>query len=227
MRLAEIPGLSGPSTVAVIHSSESVATLEAFFAARDIEARAVEAPDWVQIGTAYDGTDFVEPEPAPEPFPEPSAIPVLTLAEARAQLDAIRERLLSDYVAQWGEASRREIWNLLAADVRDITGVPIASIIPDAYPNLVGFLIGSNDLPMSYPADTGGSEAEQAQRLALQQQLLAGVAANLRGHQSQHVALVRRTEQQRARAIAAFEALDEVAKEAWDAATAWADAEVG
>ena len=150
-----------------------------------------------------------------------------TLAEARAQLDAIRERLLSDYVAQWGEASRREIWNLLAADVRDITGVPTANIIPDAYPNLVGFLAGSSDLPMPYPADTGGSEAEQAQRLALQQQLLAGVAANLRGHQSQHVALVRRTEQQRARAISAFEALDDVAKEAWDAATAWADAEVG
>jgi hypothetical protein len=43
MRLAEIPALSGPADVTAIHSSESIAELEAFLAARGIEARAVEA----------------------------------------------------------------------------------------------------------------------------------------------------------------------------------------
>jgi hypothetical protein len=104
MRLAEIPGLSGPANVAAIHSSESIAQLEAFLAARGIEARAVEAPAWVEIGTAYDGTDFVEPEPEPEPEPAPvyylSAFDVVAWAgqkieEAMADIPA-QERLSWD-----------------------------------------------------------------------------------------------------------------------------------
>jgi len=82
MRLAEIPGLSGPSTVAVIHSSDSVSDLEAFFVERGIEARAVEAPDWVQIGTAYDGEAFAQPSPPPEPEPMPEPEPASLTAES-------------------------------------------------------------------------------------------------------------------------------------------------
>jgi hypothetical protein len=100
MRLAEIPGLSGPSTVAVIHSSESVATLEAFFVARGIEARAVEAPDWVQIGTAYDGTDFVEPEPAPEPEPEPAPIYYLSAFDVVSWAGQQIEQAMADIPSQ-------------------------------------------------------------------------------------------------------------------------------
>jgi hypothetical protein len=100
MRLAQVSGLSGPSTVAVIHSSESVATLEAFLAARDIEARAVEAPPWVQIGTAYDGTDFVEPEPAPEPEPEPSPIYYLSAFDVVSWAGQKIEEVMADIPSQ-------------------------------------------------------------------------------------------------------------------------------
>ena len=100
MRLAEIPGLSGPADVTAIHSSESIAELEAFLAARDIEARAVEAPPWVQIGTAYDGTDFVEPAPEPEPEPEPAPIYYLTSADVVSWAGQQIEQAMADIPAQ-------------------------------------------------------------------------------------------------------------------------------
>jgi len=235
MRLAEIPGLSGPSTVAVIHSSESVATLEAFFAARGIEARAVEAPDWVQIGTPYDGTAFAqpspppEPEPAPEPEPMPAPTPP-TLEQVRSQLNWLREQALADYIDLWGEASQRIMWGLLATDLRAIAGVAVGDILPAAYPNLVGFLIGSSlkdpdENPISYPADTEEelTETQQAQRLAMRQQLIFTAANNLRHHQEQHMAFARRTEELRTKIIEEYFDLPDPEKLAWDAATAWAE----
>jgi hypothetical protein len=217
--------------VAEFYSSISIEDVEAYLAQKNLPGDLIEAPDWVVIGTAYDGTGFVEPVPAPEP--EPMPLPVPTLTEARAALDVIREQALANYIAKWGEASRREMWGLLATDLRDIAGVPAGNILPAAYPNLVGFLIGSTikdpaGNPISYPADTEEelTETEQAQRLAIRQQLIFTAANNLRHHQTNHMAFVRRTEEQRARAIEAFDALDDDDKLAWNAATAWADAEV-
>jgi hypothetical protein len=80
MRLAQVPGLTGPADVAAIHSSESIAELEAFFAARGIEARALEAPPWVQIGTAYDGHAFAQPSPLPVPEPGPEWLTLESLS---------------------------------------------------------------------------------------------------------------------------------------------------
>jgi hypothetical protein len=117
MRLAEIPGLSGPADVTAIHSSESIAELEAFLAARDIEARAVEAPPWVQIGTAYDGTDFVEPEPAPEPEPY-----FITAADVVRWAGQKIEETLADI-----PTAERLSWDVQVAEADAVLANPSAS----------------------------------------------------------------------------------------------------
>jgi hypothetical protein len=121
MRLAEIPGLSGPSTVAVIHSSESVATLEAFFVARGIEARAVEAPDWVQIGTAYNGTAFSQPSPAPEPAPEPEPA-WLTPESVTWWIDGQYQALLAEF-----PEGEKTSWDTQLKEAEALLGDPQAS----------------------------------------------------------------------------------------------------
>ncbi len=117
IRVAEVVGGSARK----IYSFESLANAEEFFAAAGIAAIAVEAPDWVQIGTAYDGTAFAQPPPAPEPEPMPAPTPP-TLEQVRSQLDALREQTTAEYVAQWGDLSRRELWPLLDAEMARAVG---------------------------------------------------------------------------------------------------------
>jgi hypothetical protein len=214
MRLAEIPGLSGPSTVAVIHSSESVEALEEFLELSGIEARAVEAPDWVQIGTAYDGTAFAQPSPAPEPEPiplllvepepwvEPAPIPP-TLEQVRSQLDSLREQTTAEYVARWGDLSKRELWPLLDAEMVRAVGETAETINPDRYPAIVGFLAASEQ-------PTVGAAVYAA-------------AATLRQHKSHHVGHLRLSELLRERLLIEYDDLPDPEKLTWDAATAWAE----
>lgn len=208
MRLAQIPGQSGPANVAVIHSSESVAALEAFFTARGIEARAIEAPPWVEIGVLYDGEAFVEPAPAPEPAPMPEPMPMPepippTLEQVRAQLDGLREQSTAEYVAQWGDLSKRELWPLLDAEMVRAASETAETINPDQYPEIVGFLAASGK-------PTVGSVVYSA-------------AAALRQHKSHHVAHLRSSELLRERLLNEYDDLPAAEKLTWDAATAWAE----
>lgn len=208
MRLAQIPGQSGPADVAVIHSSESIAALEAFFAARGIEARAVEAPPWVQIGSTYDGEAFVEPAPAPEPDPMPEPMPMPepippTLEQVRAQLDALREQTITEYIAQWGDLSKRELWPLLDAEMVRAASETAETINPDRYPAIVGFLAASEQ-------PTVGAAVYAA-------------ATALRQHKSHHVAHLRSSELLRERLLNEYDDLSAAEKLTWSAAAAWAE----
>jgi hypothetical protein len=198
MRLAEIPGLSGPADVTAIHSTSSVEALEEFLELRGIEARAVEAPPWVQTGTAYDGTAFVEPEPAPEPEPIPP-----TLEQVRSQLDSLREQTTAEYVARWGDLSKRELWPLLDTEMVRAAGETVETINPDRYPAIVGFLAASEQ-------PTVGAAVYAA-------------AAALRQHKSHHVGHLRLSELLRERLLTEYDALPDAQKLTWNAATAWAE----
>jgi hypothetical protein len=198
MRLAEIPGLSGPADVTAIHSTSSVEALEEFLELRGIEARAVEAPPWVQTGTAYDGTAFVEPEPAPEPEPIPP-----TLEQVRSQLDSLREQTTAEYVARWGDLSKRELWPLLDAEMVRAAGETVETINPERYPAIVGFLAASEQ-------PTVGAAVYAA-------------AASLRQHKSHHAGHLRLSELLRERLLTEYEAMTEAEKLAWDAVAAWAE----
>jgi hypothetical protein len=57
----------------------------------------------------------------------------------------------------------------------------------------------------------------------MRQQLIFTAANNLRHHQEQHMAFVRRTEELRAKIIEEYFDLPDPEKLAWDAATAWAE----
>lgn len=204
MRLAEIPGLSGPANVAVIHSMDSVDALEEFLSLRGIEARAIEAPAWVEIGSVYDGTNFVGPEPTePEPTePTPEVVP-LTIEQVRYQLDALREQATTEYVARWGDLSKRELWPLLDAEMIRAADETAETINPEKYPAIVGFL-GASGQP------TVGAA-------------VFATAAGLRQHKVHHVAHLRRSELLREQLISDYAALTDADKLTWVAATEWAD----
>ena len=201
MRLAEIPGLSGPANVAVIHSMDSVDALEEFLELRGIEARAIEAPAWVEIGTAYDGAEFVEPEPTEtEPTPEP--IPP-TIEQVRFQLDSLREQATAEYIARWGNLSKQELWPLLDAEMVRAAGETVETINPEKYPAIGGFLEASGQ-------PTVGAAVFAA-------------AAGLRQHKAHHVAHLRRSEMLREQLINDYTALTNADRLTWNAATEWAE----
>ena len=201
MRLAEIPGLSGPASVAVIHSMDSVGALEEFFELRGIEARAIGAPAWVEIGTAYDGAEFVEPKPTePEPTPEP--IPP-TIEQVRYQLDALREQATAEYIARWGNLSKQELWPLLDAEMVRAAGETVETINPEKYPAIVGVLEASGQ-------PTVGAAVFAA-------------AAGLRQHKVHHVAHLRRSEMLREQLINDYTALTNADRLTWNAANEWAE----
>jgi len=214
MRIAQVTGTSGPGEVAEIHSTPSVEQLEKFFNRRGIEARAVEAPEWVQVGTAYDGTAFVQPPPPsepepmplllvePEPWVEPAPIPP-TLEQVRSQLDSLREQTTAEYVARWGDLSKRELWPLLDAEMVRAVGETAETINPDRYPAIVGFLAASEQ-------PTVGAAVYAA-------------AATLRQHKSHHVGHLRLSELLRERLLIEYDDLPDPEKLTWDAATAWAE----
>ena len=183
-------------------NAQSVEEIAAFFEAAGIVADAIEAPDWVQIGTTYDGEAFAQPPPPPEPEPMPSPTPP-TLEQVRSQLDSLREQTTAEYVARWGDLSRRELWPLLDAEMVRAAGETAETINPERYPAIVGFLSASGQ-------PTVGAAVYAA-------------AASLRQHKSHHVGHLRLSELLRERLLAEYEALPDPERLAWDAATAWAE----
>ena len=199
MRIAEVSG----GAVVAIHSSPSVANLQEFLTLRGVVAQAVEAPAWVQIGTAYDGTDFVEPEPAhaPEPLPLPAPRTVHQIAN---ELDIIREQKISDYISQWGNISKIELWPMLSEEIARAATVTAETLLIDEFPSITGFLIAS------------GVEVPTAAQIY-------GTAASLRLNKIAHVSLLRKTELIRQQLILQYQELSHEAKLTWVAAMAWAE----
>lgn len=137
----------------------------------------------------------------PSLIPEPQAPPVLEVI--RAQLDRLREQTTIEYVAQWGDLSKRELWPLLDAEIVRAASETPETINPAQYPAIVGFLAAS-ELPTVPNA-------------------VHAAAANLRQHKAQHVGQLRRSELLRERLLREYAALPEAEKRAWDAAAAWAE----
>jgi hypothetical protein len=94
MRIAQVTGLLGAGSVAEIHSMPSVEALEEFLALRGVEARALQAPDWVQVGTTYNGHAFAQPAPPPVPEPAPEW---LTLDSLSWWVDGQYQGLLAEF----------------------------------------------------------------------------------------------------------------------------------
>jgi hypothetical protein len=126
-----------------------------------------------------------------------------TLEQVRSQLDDLREQTTAEYVAHWGDLSKRELWPLLDAEMVRAAGETAETINPDRYPAIVGFLSASGQ-------PTVGAAVYAA-------------AASLRQHKSQHVGHLRLSELLRERLLAEYEALPDPERLAWDAATAWAE----
>jgi hypothetical protein len=179
---------------------DSVDALEEFLELRGIEARAIEAPAWVEIGTAYDGANFVEPTPEPETTTEP--IP-LTIEQVRHQLDALREQATAEYIARWGNLSKQELWPLLDAEIVRAVGDTAETINPEKYPAIVGFLEASGQ-------PTVGAAVFAA-------------AAGLRQHKVNHVSHLRRSELLREQLINDYTALANADRLAWNAVAEWAE----
>ena len=216
MRIVQVSGSTGPGFVVEVHSVDSVEALEEFLEARGIQDRAIAAPDWVLPGITYDGADFVQPQvdPPTEPTPMPR-----TVEQVKAELDGIRERKMSEYVAQWGDLSKRELWPRLSPEIIDLAGKAPADVNPEAYPMLCGF-VEESGFPVDPPE--GETSADKETREGQLKAIVVGYGAKLRGHMRKHSFHLRRGEEKRNQLLSEYEALSDEEKLAWDAETAWA-----
>jgi hypothetical protein len=203
MRIAQVTGMTGSGVVDAIHSSPSVADLEAFFSAMGIAARAIPAEDLrVQVGTAYDGNEFAfptVPEVVDPITPEPPSV-----AEIVAQLDSLRRQAIDDYLSEWGLESKENLWPQLDAEIIRASGETAQTLVVDSYPSIAGFLEASG-------FDDSSPE------------LILGTAAGLRANKKAHVALLRKTELIRNSLRNEYAELSDEDKLTWSAQTRWVE----
>ena len=193
MRIAQVSGSSGAGLVVAIHEQPSVSDLETFLTERGSSDRAIEAPQsWITVDTEYDGTNFVQPTPPTTP---PATPP--TPEAVRAELDQLRENAVAEYVAKWGDLSKREMWQPLKQEIKELALITSAvDVVVGVYPSIVGFLQGSG---VADPSP----------------QQIYDTAAALRAHQSAHLKELRRTEVLRETILNAYVAEPEADRLAW------------
>ena len=206
MRIAQVTGLEGSGIVAEIHETESAEALQAFLDARQIEARAVEAlSSRVVVGTEYDGESFVFPAP-PEPIEviEPEIEP-LSVADIVGQLDSLRRQVIQEYINEWGQDSKEELWPVLDPEMVRAATETAQTLVVASYPAIAGFVIESQGIAEPTPAH------------------ILGAAAGLRENKVAHVRFLRRTEQIRRDLRDEYAALSKEEKLEWSAQARWAE----
>lgn len=181
------------STVMNLYTTDKVESLRKLL---PLDSVLVEAPLGTKIGDIYKDMTFT---------PAEHITPIIekSIEEVRAQLDNIRETVVATYVDQWGDLSKREMWDRLATEINKMSAfVSSEDINVTEYPCLVGFLQGSG---VASPSPSQVFE----------------VANNLRSHQTSHIALLRSTEVKRNILLAEYEALSEQQKRNCDVHLAW------
>jgi len=205
MRLAQVTGTTGAGIVSEIHESPSVEALQFFLDARQIEARAIEAlSSWAVVGTAYDGENFVAPEPPVITEPEPITPEPASLQDIVSQLDSLRRQAINDYLSEWGMESKENLWPQLDPEMIRASGETAETLVVDSYPSIAGFLEASGYLDLT-------------------PELILGKAAGLRANKKAHVALLRKTELIRNSLRDEYAALSNEDKLTWSAQTRWAE----
>ena len=196
MRIAQVTGTSGEGTVVELHETDSVEALLTFFGHRGIVARAIATQDLrVIAGTVYDGEAFEFPgEPAPIPA---------TVEAVRAELDGLRQQAITEYVAQWGEASRADLWPLLDVEMREAASETVEELAVERYPAIAGFWSASFK-----------TEATAADVIE--------TAARLRTNKAAHSNFLRAGEIRRNLLLTEYAALDEAEQLEWSAPERWA-----
>lgn len=153
--------------------------------------------------TAVVGSRWPEVEAAQESDPEP-----MTTQEVTAQLDQIRQQLVTDYIAQWGYISKRDMWPELDSESRELASFTDAALaLPEKYSAITGFLLGSG--------------VEEPTAIQIHE-----TASKLRGYKSRHIQLLRRSEIVRTQLIEKYQNISDTEKLNWNSQSEW-DLEYG
>jgi len=164
------------------------------------EAQFIECDETVQRGWLYGNNTFLDPNYVPPSPPTP-----LTIRQLKAELDAIREREIEEYVSQWGTLSRQQLWPLLEKELVRIADDETPK--ETRYPTLVGFIKATDP------------EAE------ITPELLTATGLHLIEYRQAHSFTLRETEIRRNFLVEKYLALTEAEQLEWDSASEWEEAE--